>query len=170
MYTETILEIFKNPVNAGGLQGANGVGKYVDESCGDIIKFYLKIDENNIISEARFKAIGGVCTIVAGSAMCSCLLDCTIDEALNINTERIYNVTGAFPAEKEYAINLAINAVKNAIDNYKVNLEKQAKKNIANEKITQKIANKEKPEITPEIKERRNVSSAKAAFDALFDL
>lgn len=170
MYNETILEIFKNPINAGGLQGANGVGKYIDDSCGDVIKFYLKIDENKTIIEARFKAIGGVCTIVAGSAMCSCLLDCTIDEALNINSERIYNVTGAFPAGKEYAINIAINAVKNAIDNYKVYLEKQAKKNIANEKTTPTISNKEKPEITQEIKERRNVSSAKAAFDALFDL
>ena len=41
MYSEKFLEIFKNPINAGGLQGANGVGKYVDPSCGDSIKIYL---------------------------------------------------------------------------------------------------------------------------------
>ena len=42
MYSNKILEIFKNPANAGGLQGANGLGKYIDEECGDCVKLYLK--------------------------------------------------------------------------------------------------------------------------------
>ena len=42
MYNNKILDIFKSPTNAGGLQGANGIGKYVDETCGDFVKIYLK--------------------------------------------------------------------------------------------------------------------------------
>lgn len=170
MYSEKILEIFKTPNNAGGLQGANGVGKYIDSSCGDIVKIYLKIEDGHI-NEARFKAIGSVGTIVAASAMCSCLLDCTIQEALAIDNERIYEVTGTFPNDKEYSIDFVINAVKNAIDNYYVHLEKEQKKAVNTVKAeTKAVDKKEKPQITPEINERRNVSAAKAAFDALFDI
>ncbi len=180
MYSERILELFKNPVNAGGLQGANGVGKFVDESCGDSVKLYLKIDENKIITEARFKAIGCVGTIVGASAMCSCLLDCTIDEALTIDKNRIYDVTGIFPTDKEYSIDYSIKALKLAIDNYYVNLEKEQKKleAMGGVKPTPKAKKEQKqekqeqsnPEITSQVTERRNVSAAKAAFDALFDL
>lgn len=171
MYSEKILELFKNPINAGGLQGANGTGKYIDSSCGDMVKIYLKVDENKVISEARFKAMGGVCTIVASSAICSCLLDCTLDEALKIDAERIFEVTGEFPSEKLYAIDIVKNAVKNAIDNYYVQLEKELKKLAnRNEEVKKVETKKEKPVITPEIEDRRNISAAKAAFDAMFEI
>ena len=173
MYTERILDLFKNPINAGGLKGANGVGKYVDDSCQDTIKIYLKIDENKIITEARFKAVGGVCTIVAGSAICSCLIDCNLDEAQSIDSERIYQVTGAFPKEKEYAIVIAQNAVKNAIANYFSQEEKNIKKTVETVKVEQKNVSALKTqnkEIASEVSQRRTVSPAKAAFDALFDI
>ncbi len=169
MYSENVLDIFKNPINAGGLQGANGVGKYVDEACGDVVKIYLKI-ENGTISEARFKAVGGVCTIVCASAMCSCLLDCTLEEALHIDEERICQVTGTLPKEKLYSINFSVQAVKNAINNYYSHLEKELKKGKSQINKQSENLTKEKPQITPEISERRNVSAAKAAFDALFDI
>ncbi|MDY2695688.1 MAG: iron-sulfur cluster assembly scaffold protein [Eubacteriales bacterium] len=171
MYSEKFLEIFKNPINAGGLQGANGVGKYVDPSCGDSIKIYLKIDENKTIIDAHFKALGGTATIVAGSAMCSCLLDCTIEEALNIDEERLCEVTGTFPADKTYAIDFAKKALINAIENYKNNLEKELKKN-PNKKVAkeEKPVKTEKPEVTPLVADRRNVSAAKAKFDEMFNL
>ena len=81
MYSNKILEIFKNPSNAGGLQGANGLGKYIDEACGDQVKIYLKIDDNQEIDEARFKTMGSVGTIVASSAICQAIIGMNLDEA-----------------------------------------------------------------------------------------
>lgn len=173
MYSTKILELFKNPINAGGLQGANGVGKYIDSVCGDSIKIYLKIDENQSITSARFKAIGCVGTIVASSAVCSCLLDCSLEEALKIDENRIYDITGEFPKDKKYAIEFALKAVKNAIDNYYVHIEKEQKKaknDLPKNEYKNVISKQENQVVSPEIKERRNVSAAKAAFDALFDL
>lgn len=169
MYTQKILEIFKNPLNAGGLQGANGVGKYVDQDCGDYVKIYLKIDESQTITEARFKAIGSVGTIVASSAICSCLLDCTIAEALEINEDRICQVTGEFPQDKKYTLSFAINALKNAINAYYSNLEKLQKK--AKQTPTETKVEKQQPvKQYAEVQQRRNISTAKANFDAMFDL
>ena len=170
MYSEKFLDIFKNPLNAGGLQGANGVGKYVDAGCGDSIKIYLKFDENQTIIDARFKALGGTATIVAGSAICSCLLDCTINEALNIDEDRIMEVTGDFPKDKKYAIDFVKKALVNAIDNYKKNLEKENKKIINKTLVKEEKIKVEKPEITPQIADRRTVSAAKAKFDEMFNL
>lgn len=168
MYTQKILDIFKSPLNAGGLQGANGVGKYVDEGCGDYIKLYLKINEEEVIQEARFKAIGSVGTIVAGSAICSCLLDCTLEEALEINEDRICEVTGEFPQDKKYSLTFALNALKNAVDNYYNNLAKMQKK--ASEPPVQVKVEKQPAKEYAEVQQRRSVSSAKANFDAMFDL
>ena len=175
MYSEKILELFKNPINAGGLQGANGVGKFVDNACGDNVKIYLKIDEDGIISEARFKALGSVGTIVASSAICSCLLDCTIEEAKLVNASRIQEVTGEYPQDKHYCLDYAINAVSLAINDYFEKKEKAIKK--AEKEGNQPIAEKKNEKVTVQktetsaetegiINERRTVSAAKAAFDA----
>ncbi|MBR2303336.1 MAG: iron-sulfur cluster assembly scaffold protein [Clostridia bacterium] len=92
MFSTRVLDIFKNPMSAGGLQGANGVGKYIDPVCGDQVKIYLKI-EKNIVTEARFKAVGSVATIVFASSICTCVLDCTIEECLNLNAQRLFEIT-----------------------------------------------------------------------------
>ena len=177
MYSEKILELFKNPINAGGLQGASGVGKFVDNACGDNVKIYLKIDDDGIISEARFKALGSVGTIVACSAICSCLLDCTIDEAKAIDVNRIQEVTGNFPQDKLYCLDYARNAVALAIEDYYEKLEKASKKaakDVKNKSLKSETLINEKPKSIPAeteelISERRTVSAAKAACDALFE-
>ena len=89
MYSNKILELFKNPANAGGLQGSNGTGKYIDEACGDQVKIYLKINEKEEIDEARFKTMGAVGTIVASSALCQAIIGMTIQEAKSITKEHL---------------------------------------------------------------------------------
>lgn len=178
MYSEKILELFKNPMNAGGLQGANGVGKFVDNACGDNVKIYLKIDENGIISEARFKAMASVGTIVACSAICSCVLDCTIEEALSVDKVRIQEVTGEYPNDKLYCLDYAIKTLALALEDYHEKLEKALKKTEKNGKqnVEPKISKVVEPktevktsETEEIISERRTVSAAKAAFDAMFE-
>lgn len=177
MYSDKILELFKNPLNAGGLQGANGVGKYTDNACGDNIKLYLKID-NDVISEARFKTLGSAGTIVACSAICSCALDCTLDEAKMIDFARIQEVTGEYPKDKQYCLEYAIKALNLAIEDYYEKIEKAQKK--AEKQVKEVIEPKDEspkpatqPKIEPKVEsaveQRRTVSAAKAAFDALFE-
>ena len=122
MYNSKIFEIFKNPSNAGGLQGANGIGKYIDESCGDFVKIYLKIDQDQRIEEARFKTMGQVGSIVASSVLCKEVVDLTLAEALELDATDIIAITGEYPEDRVFTINFAIEALKLAIKDY---LEKQ---------------------------------------------
>lgn len=135
MYSSRIFEIFKNPTNAGGLQGANAIGKYTDETCGDCVKLYLKVDDNKIIKEARFKTMGSVGTIVASSAVCSAILDVNIDDLHTITKKNITMYTGEYPESKEYSINFVLNALTLASKNYYEKLEKEEKKGIKPSKI-----------------------------------
>ncbi len=65
MFSERILKRFTDPKYAGGLRGANGTGKSGESSSGDLIKIYILVNEENVITDAKFKAYGGVCTIAA---------------------------------------------------------------------------------------------------------
>ncbi len=123
MYNSKILEIFKTPTNAGGLQGANGLGKFIDEECGDCVKIYLKINERGIVEEARFKAIGSVGTIVASSVICSLVADMNVEEAKTLSKQDVISVTGEYPQDKFYTINFALKALLLAIEDYTKKLE-----------------------------------------------
>lgn len=135
MYSSKILEIFKNPSNFGGLQGANAIGKYIDETCGDCVKLYLKVDEHGEIDEARFKTMGAVGTIVASSALCQVILGLTLEEAKQVTKEQIMIITGKYPEDKEYTLNFVLNALTLAIQNYYERLEKEEKKEVKEKKV-----------------------------------
>jgi len=175
MYSNRILELFNSPSYAGGLQGANAIGKYVDQACGDTVKLYLKVNDN-VITEAKFKTMGSVATIVISSALCSCLLECSLEEALNIDKKRIKEITGEFPEDKQYAFEIVFNALKNAVDDYYARLLKEEKKKKTEENIapqeTYKLNTDSKvlkdSKVAPIVQDRR-VSLAKANFDAMFE-
>ena len=123
MYSNKILEIFKSPKNAGGLQGSNGIGKYKDEECGDVVKIYLKIDDNKVIGEAQFKTMGSAGSIVASDAICDIVVGLSIDQAKQIKAGDVLEVTGEYPSNKLYTIDFAIKALNLAIDDYFERLE-----------------------------------------------
>ena len=176
MYSERILEIFKNPTNAGGLQGSQGIGKYIDEATGDYYKIYLKFDETETIIDAHFKTMGSVGAIVASSVLCSELVNLTIEDAKEVNEETITKVTGEYPEDKKQTLTYAIYALKSAIDEYYVQKEKAekngeeffAKAKPQKEKVAKKAA--EKPAVEQETNTNdKQVSKAKANFDAMFE-
>ena len=156
MYSNRVLEIFKSPTNAGGLQGANGTGKYTDEACGDCVKIYLKVNEDKFVTDARFKTIGSVGSIVASSVVCSLAIDDTIENAKNITVQDVIDFVGEFGEDKEYAIDFAIKALNLAIEDYYVKLEKaenNPSKKVEKKAKEVKIKSEEKPvqeEILPE--------------------
>ena len=128
MYSNRILERFKNPKFAGGLRGANGTGKAGNEDCGDLVKIYILVDEDGIITNAKFKAYGGVSTIVACDIVCEMLINMTLEEALSITVSDVMSkLEGDIPDNKSYSAVIAEEAVTVAVDDYYDKKEKEEK-------------------------------------------
>lgn len=128
MYSEKVLEIFKNPRNAGGLQGANGVGKAETLNSSDIIKLYIKVDENGVVTESKFKTFGCVASMVCSSVMTEIVVNKTIEELAELTEDYILDVIGELPQEKTYALSLTLEALNNALQDYYKRKEKEDKK------------------------------------------
>ena len=107
MYNKTVLERFKNPKNAGGLRGANGVGKVGNAACGDIMKMYLLINEDGIIEDAKFKTFGCCAAIASTDVACDLVKGKTIDEALKVTNKQVFDILGDLPAHKIHCSVLA---------------------------------------------------------------
>ena len=127
MYTQKTLDIFKNPQNAGGLQGANGVGKYVDPTFGDVIKFYLKINEKEVIEQARFKTMGGVVSIAASSLVTELVKGLSLKQAKELDEGDILEVLEQVSQEKFCLLTSVIEALHESIEEYYRRKEKEEK-------------------------------------------
>ena len=132
MYNAKVLEIFKNPKNVGSLKGANGIGKVGNAACGDIMKIYLKISDDGIIEDAKFKTFGCAAAITTTSVATERIKGKTIEEALQVKNSQIVEILGGLPAQKIHCSILAEEAIKAAVDDYYKRKEK-AEKKAANE-------------------------------------
>ena len=83
MYNDKVLEVFANPKNVGEMENADGVGTIGNASCGDIMRIYIKV-ENEIITDAKFKTFGCAAAIATASTATDMIIGKTIDEALAI--------------------------------------------------------------------------------------
>ncbi len=124
MYTQKVIDIFKNPKNAGGLRGANGIGKVGNSACGDIMKVYLKINEDGIIEDAKFKTFGCAAAIASTSVACDMIKGMTIEEALEVKNSQVIETLGGLPAQKIHCSILAEEAIHAAIEDYYKKKEK----------------------------------------------
>ncbi len=127
MYSKRVLSIFQNPQNAGGMKGANGVGKVGGTSCSDIMKIYLVI-EDGVVQDAQFKTFGSCAAIASTEVACDLVRGRTIEEAMALSGNEILEELGELPQNKIYTTMLAEQAVKAAIDDYFKRLEKLEKK------------------------------------------
>lgn len=132
MYNAKVLEIFKNPKNVGSLKGANGIGEVGNAACGDIMKIYLKISDDGIIEDAKFKTFGCAAAITTTSVATELIKGKTIEEALQVKNSQIVEILGGLPAQKIHCSILAEEAIKAAVDDYYKRKEK-AEKKAANE-------------------------------------
>ena len=128
MYSNEILERFKNPINAGGMRGANGTGKAGDVEGGDIVKIYISVNDNEIIENAKFKAYGGVLTIVGSDIACEMIEGGSIENAMKVTNKSIMEKLDTVPQNKDYIGSLIEEAIKNAIEDYYKKKEKEEKK------------------------------------------
>lgn len=129
MYNKKVMEIFQNPKNVGELKGANGIGTVGNESCGDIMKLYLKINENQIIENATFKTFGCAAAIVSSSVATEMIKGKSVDDALKLENESIIEYLGGLPDNKIHCSILAKEAIEEAIKDYRKKEAKKAKKN-----------------------------------------
>ena len=118
MYSKQIIDRFQNPKNAGALRGANGVGKVGNAKCGDIMKMYLLINEDEVIEEARFKTFGCVAAIASTDVACDLIKGKTIEEALKVTNQDVYKLLGTMPAHKIHCSVLAQESIHSAIEDY----------------------------------------------------
>lgn len=118
MYTEKVMDHFENPRNVGEIENADGVGQVGNPVCGDIMKIYLKI-EDNIIKDVKFKTFGCGAAIATSSMVTEMVKGKTLDEALNISNKMVAEELGGLPPQKMHCSNLAADALHEAIKNCK---------------------------------------------------
>ncbi|MBQ8908706.1 MAG: iron-sulfur cluster assembly scaffold protein [Clostridia bacterium] len=126
MYSKRILERFSNPTYAGGIRGGDGTGRA--ESGAEVVKIYISVNEKGEIENAKFKAYGGVCTIVACDVACQLIEDKTLTEALAITADEILEEMGECPENKHSSVDIALEAVKLSVEDYFEKRQKQLKK------------------------------------------
>lgn len=125
MYSKKLLERFSDPSYAGGLRGGDGTGKA--ESGAEVVKIYIAVDASGDIETIKFKAYGGVCTIVACDVACELADGRSLSDALAITVQDIMDEAD-IPENKQSSASLAQEALKLAVEDYFDKREKALKK------------------------------------------
>ena len=118
LYTEKALEYFKDPKHAGEIENPDAVATVGNPTCGDVLKFFLRIKNNKII-EVKFKTYGCVAAIASSEALAVMIEGKTLDEALSIEDKDIVEHLGTLPKIKFHCSVLGTSVLKKAIENYK---------------------------------------------------
>ena len=117
-YSEKVMDHFTNPRNVGEIEDADGVGVVGNAKCGDIMKMYLKIDENQVITDCKFKTFGCGAAIATSSMATELVKGHTVDEALKLTNSAVVEALDGLPAVKVHCSVLAEEAIKSAVADY----------------------------------------------------
>lgn len=121
MYSEKVMDHFSNPRNVGELPDANAIGQVGNAKCGDIMKMYMKI-ENDTIVDVKFKTFGCGAAIATSSMATELIKGKTIDEALAVTNKAVMEALDGLPPVKVHCSVLAEEAISAAIQNYYDNM------------------------------------------------
>lgn len=117
LYSEKVMDHFKNPRNVGEIENADGVGEVGNPVCGDIMKMYLKI-ENDVIVDCKFKTFGCGSAIATSSMATELIKGKTVQEALELSNKAVVEALDGLPARKIHCSVLAEEAIKAALVDY----------------------------------------------------
>lgn len=117
MYSDKVMDHFNNPRNVGSLENADGIGQVGNAKCGDIMKMYIKV-ENNIITDVRFKTFGCGAAIATSSMATEMVKGKTLEEALLVSNKAVTEALDGLPPAKMHCSVLAEEAVHAAIEDY----------------------------------------------------
>lgn len=116
-YSEKVMDHFTNPRNVGELENANGIGEIGNAKCGDIMKMYIRV-ENNVIADVKFKTFGCGSAIATSSMATEMIKGKTIEEALKLSNKAVVEALDGLPAHKIHCSVLAEQSIKAAIADY----------------------------------------------------
>ena len=118
MYTEKVMDHFMHPRNVGEIDNASGVGTVGNAKCGDIMRIFLDIDENQVVRDAKFKTFGCGAAIATSSMATEMIIGKTIQEALEVTNKAVMEALGGLPPVKVHCSLLAEQAVHAALWDY----------------------------------------------------
>ena len=117
MYSNKIMEEFYNPQNYGVIKGASGVGKVTSDVGSEIIKIFIKVEEDTIV-DAQFQTFGGVVAIACSSIATTLMIGKTLRQVRNITTNTILEIVGEIPENKMYIVQAVVSAIYGSVDSY----------------------------------------------------
>jgi len=117
LYSEKVMDHFRNPRNVGSIENADGVGEVGNAKCGDIMKIYLKIDED-VVSDVKFETFGCGSAIASSSMATELIKGKPVGEALTLTNKAVAEALDGLPAHKLHCSVLAEEAIRAAVKDY----------------------------------------------------
>ena len=117
LYSEKVMDHFRNPRNVGMIENADGIGEVGNAKCGDIMKIYLKI-EDDVITDVKFETFGCGSAIASSSMATELIKGKPISEAMKLTNKAVTEALDGLPAHKVHCSVLAEEAIKNALKDY----------------------------------------------------
>ncbi|MCM1181770.1 MAG: Fe-S cluster assembly scaffold protein NifU [Roseburia sp.] len=117
-YSEKVMDHFNNPRNVGEIENASGIGTVGNAKCGDIMRIYLDIDENQVIRDCKFKTFGCGAAVATSSMATELIKGKSVEEALKLTNKAVQEALGGLPAVKVHCSLLAEEAVHAALWDY----------------------------------------------------
>ena len=118
IYSEKVMDHFQNPRNVGKIEDADGVGEVGNAKCGDIMKIYLKVDDNGIITDVKFNTYGCASAIATSSMATELIKGKSVKDALALTNSAVVEALDGLPPVKVHCSVLAEEAVRSAIADY----------------------------------------------------
>jgi len=126
VYSEKVMEHFKNPHNVGEIPDADGVGTVGNPVCGDMMTIYIKVKDNRIV-DIKFKTFGCGAAVATSSMITELAKNKTLEDALKVNRQNVADSLGGLPPIKMHCSNLAADALHEAIKDYQKKREAHKK-------------------------------------------
>ena len=117
LYSEKVMDHFRNPHNVGVIENADGVGEVGNAKCGDIMKMYLKID-GGVITDVKFETFGCASAVASSSMATELIKGQPVEEAMRLTNKAVAEALDGLPDYKMHRSVLAEEAIKNALDDY----------------------------------------------------
>jgi len=118
LYIEKVMDHFRNPRNVGVIEDANGIGEVGNAKCGDIMKMYLKINDDEIIEDVKFETFGCGSAIASSSMATELIKGQPVSEAMKLTNKAVAEALDGLPAYKMHCSVLAEEAIQSALEDY----------------------------------------------------
>ena len=118
LYSEKVMDHFRNPRNVGQIDDADGVGEVGNAVCGDIMRMYIKVDDEGVITDCKFNTFGCGSAIATSSMATDLIIGKPIEEALNLSNKAVVEALDGLPTHKIHCSVLAEQAVRAAVKDY----------------------------------------------------